>query len=113
VTGYQRIVITKGATWETDIEVQDEVGDPMVLTGASAAMQIRATLDNPAVLLELTTGNGRIEIAGPGALVLLLTAEETAAQGWDHGVYDLRMTIADQVSVLLRGEILIDPVVTR
>jgi hypothetical protein len=114
VASYQRFVLARGATWQTTVEVRDAAGGLIDLTGAGVVMQVRtvAAAADP-VLLELSTGNGRISVANPGTLVLRLTGAETDALPWSHGVYDVRLTLADQTMVLLRGEMLIDPTVTR
>lgn len=114
MTSYQRFVIPRGASWRDTLEVRDDDGVLVPLAGAVVVMQVRDVADaaNPA-LIELSTTNGRISIAGTGVLQLALTAVETAALSWSHGVYDVRMTLAGQTTVLVRGEMLIDPTVTR
>jgi hypothetical protein len=103
------IRIEQGATWKPVLTVRDTD-----LTGYSARMQIRATLDADTVLVELTTGDG-ITIDGPaGQITLLLDDTQTAALDWCVGVYDLELTDPDgNVTRLLKGPVEVDPEVTR
>jgi hypothetical protein len=103
------IRIEQGATWQTALTLRDTD-----LTGYTARMQIRATIDSDTVLVELTTGDG-ITIDGPaGQIALLLTNEQTAALDWTDGVYDLELTDPDgNVTRLLKGPVEVDPEVTR
>lgn len=66
---------------------------PLDMTGASARMQIRDTAG--ALLLELSTDSGGLQVDGPGRLLLELTATQTAAINWQTGLYDLELTMAD------------------
>ena len=78
-------------------------------------MQVRSSVDSPAVLLELTTENGRIRLGGPsGAIELHLSAQETAAIEWESGVYDLEIEFAGgQVRRLFAGRVKVSKEVTR
>lgn len=66
---------------------------PVDMTGATARMDIRDS--NGALLLSLTTENGRLVIAAPGRLIITLTAAETAAIAWSAGVYDLELQMSN------------------
>lgn len=77
--------VVRGATWEDDFEYQEEDGQPFDLAGYEARMQIR-TLDGrfglseaETLVMELTTGNGRLSIPDPGdgRVVLLVSAADT------------------------------------
>jgi len=77
--------VVRGATWEDDFEYQDEDGQPFDLAGYEARMQVR-TLDGrfgltdaETLVMELTTGNGRLSIPDPGdgRVVLLVSAVDT------------------------------------
>lgn len=86
---------------------------PVDLTGATARMQIR---DKPggALLLELSTDNGALEITGPGTIVRTLTAAATAAINWAAAVYDLEVEYADgTVHRYFEGPVSVSPEVTR
>ncbi|MDP3848629.1 MAG: hypothetical protein Q8R10_19595 [Pseudomonas sp.] len=78
---------------------------PVDLTGASARLHIRDAVG--ALLLALTLGSG-LEIAGPGRLLLTLSAAQTAAITWLKGVYDLELTMSDgSVDRWAEGEVVV------
>lgn len=90
------LVIEQGATFDQTFTwmsgASRETAVPVDLTGCKARAQIRAEIDSPDVLLELTTENGRILLGGPaGTIRLLVGAADTAAIDWDAGVYDLEV----------------------
>ena len=118
--GKLNLKIEQGATFRQPL--QWSAGTPAVpvdLTGYTARMQVRSELTSPAVLLELTTENGRIGItdATAGKLELRLTATETAALAFESGVYDLELVAPDApdntVTRLLAGSVTVLPEVTR
>jgi len=88
---------------------------PVDLTGCSALMHVRASVGAPAVLLELSTTNGRIALGGEaGTITLALSAAETAALTFASAVYDLEITHpGGQVRRLLQGAVAVSPEVTR
>lgn len=106
----QGATFTKVVTWKTG-----KPPVPVDLTGATARMQIRATLEAPEVLLELTTTNGGITLGGvDGTVTLRIEATATAALTWRTGVYDLEVEFADHtVRRLLSGGVSVSPEVTR
>jgi hypothetical protein len=82
-------------------------------------MQIRSKPESKAVILELSTTNGRITLgtAGnftTGAINLLITAADTANLSvCDTAVYDLELTLGSVVTRILQGNVIISPEVTR
>jgi hypothetical protein len=112
---YYKITVEQGSTWRRVLTVNDD-GGPADLTGYSARMQVRETVGSPAPLLELTTETGGgITVDGPaGQLTLLITDEASTAWTWRYGVYDLELeSPGGEVERLLRGELQVDPEVTR
>lgn len=85
------------------------------LTGCTARMQIRPSINSSTVLLELTTVNGRITLGGlTGSIRLNLSAAETAAINWDAAFYDLELVFPNGfVKRLLQGKVTISKEVTR
>jgi hypothetical protein len=65
---------------------------PVDMTGCSAQMMVRDAAG--ALLLDLSTANGRL-VFGDGRIVITLTAAETAAITWTKGVYDLELTMSN------------------
>lgn len=106
----QGATFTKQLTWKT--------GTPAVavdLTGYTARMQIRPTIESSTVLVSLTTENGGIALGGTaGTITLTITATATAAFTWTEGVYDLELVSAGGVVTrLLKGAVTVTPEVTR
>jgi hypothetical protein len=90
-------------------------GVPINLTGFTARMQVRATIDSPTILHSFTTENGGIVLGGAaGTVTLQASATITAGWSWTQGVYDLEIVSAGGiVTRLLKGTITLDPEVTR
>lgn len=85
---------------------------PVDLTGSSARMFVRD--DAGQLLEELTTANGRLVIAGPGRLMITLTAVETAAISWIKGRYDLELERpGGEVTRWAEGEVTVSREVTH
>lgn len=110
------IKVEQGATFS--LPITWKAGEPAVpvnLTGCTARMQIRKKLEDPVVLLELTTANGRIALGGiTGVITLALTATETAELTWGAGVYDLEIVFGTNVvRRLLVGNVSVSKEITR
>ena len=93
-------------------------GTPAVavdLTGCTARMQIRATVDSTEVLVSLTTENGGIILGGTaGTVTIYMNDTATAAITWRAGVYDLEILFGSgDVRRLLYGGVGVSPEVTR
>lgn len=110
-----KLKIYCGATFRKRLTWKSPAGTPIDLSGCTARMQIRAEVESPAVLLELTTANGRIALGGvAGTVDLLITDEDTAAIAWESGVFDLEIAHPDgSVTRLAKGTVITDPGVTR
>lgn len=113
--GNYDFTIEQGATLDLPIFFKDGDGVALDYTGYTARMQVRQNVSSSAVLLELTTENGRLILDGPeGNLTLLVTAEDTADITWRKGVYDIEMVAPDDtVTRVLQGTITISLEVTR
>ena len=107
--------IEKGAKFTKRLTWQDANGTPIDLTGYSARMHIRQSIEASAFELELTTSNGRITLGDTaGTVDLYLTAQETDTLTIKTGVYDLELyTDADNVVRLVEGSVSISEGVTR
>lgn len=111
-----KLVLTQGETfWKTFTWKVGQPAAPVDLTGCTALMHVRRKITDAATLIELSTGNGRIELGGPtGAITLKLSAAETAALNFAAAVYDLELTFADNtVRRLIEGSVTLKPEVTR
>lgn len=88
---------------------------PVTLTGYTARMQIRATVESTTTLVSLTTENGGITLDNTAkTITLLMTATATAALDWTEAVYDLELVSSGGVVTrLLSGSISVQTEVTR
>lgn len=109
------ITIEQGATWRTTLTVKDATGTTVDLTGYTARMQIRPSVESTTVLLELNTTGSGITVTGPaGQIALLITATATTGINWTGAVYDLELTApSGDVTRLLQGRVTLSPEVTR
>ena len=88
---------------------------PVNLTGYTARMQIRETIESTTTLHTLTTENGGITLGGAaGTIALTISATDTAAFTFDSAVYDLEVISgAGVVTEVLRGAVYLNDEVTR
>lgn len=126
LAGKYNITCQQGSTLSRTLEIEqpdleaDPTGntyEPYDLTGHSARMQVRRTIDSSAFLLELTTDNGGLTInPNPGIFnqILLHASASVTASVANSGVYDLEIVsptgIVDRI---LEGEFILSPEVTR
>ena len=122
IAGIYNLFIEQGATFTRLIEIQYPDPDdltsfiPFDLTGYSASMQIRRTIDSATPQITLSDSNSRIEIQPGGAenaIRLYLSPEETSIIETD-GVYDIEIEDAGgDISRILRGNVTLSREVTR
>ena len=122
LAGAYNFTIEQGATFTRLIEIEYPDPDdltvflPFDLTGYSASMQIRRTIDSANPQITLTDSNGRIEIQSASvsnAIRINLLPEETALLETD-GVYDIEIEDASgTVSRILKGTVTLSRQVTR
>ena len=108
------ITIEQGATFSQVITYK-ESGVAINLTGYTARMQVRSTLESATSVVELTTANSRIALGGAaGTITLTISATDTAALTAGRGVYDLELVSGSGiVTRLLQGVATISRNVTR
>ena len=123
--GKYDITCEQGATFirtlavlQPDLE-NDPTGETfeiMDLTGYTARMQVRRTLEDLAKLFELTTENGSLDVTfqdQSNIIRIYLPAEVTASVD-TSGVYDLELVNqGGEVSRLVEGKFIVVPEVTR
>jgi hypothetical protein len=97
-------------TWKTGTPAT-----PVDLTGCTARLQVRPTIDSATALLSLTTENGGLVLGNNlGTVRRIISAAATAAFSWDSGVYDLEIIFPDgTVRRLLAGTVSVSKEVTR
>ena len=130
IAGVYNLTIEQGSTFGRLIAIEqpDLVTDPtgqtfenFDLSGFTARMDIRRTIDTATPMITLTTENGRIainpSIVGDATrnneISLSITAADTATIT-TSGVYDLEIISAGgTVSKVIRGDVTLIPEVTR
>jgi len=106
--GQYTLNIYKGATLDLTFTWKDSAGVLVNLTGYTARLQVRESVDAAAFLLELTTtlvsGSGIVLGGAAGTIQLVAPATSTDDYTWDEGVYDLELVSgAGVVTRLLQG----------
>ena len=84
---------------------------PVDLTGYTADLKIRQTVNSPTVIYEASTTNGAIVLGGTaGTIALTIPASATATFTFVRGVYNLTLTsAAGVVTRLLQGSVIVSP----
>jgi hypothetical protein len=114
-----KLEINQGATFRRRLTwLTGSPATPVDLTGWTARMQIRSTVESAAVLHELTTENGGITLGGiAGTIDLYISATATAAFAWPSAaVYDLELVapgVGGDVYRLVGGSVTLSREVTR
>jgi hypothetical protein len=113
--GIYNIIADQGSTFTRQLTWNDSAGSPVNLTGYTARMDVRTSIDAAgAAVLSLTTTNGRIVLGG-SAGTINLSAEATATQAVEAGnyVYDLEVVSGSTVTRLVQGSFVVRGEVTR
>ena len=104
----------QGATFERSILYTDAAGDPIDLTGFTAAMQVRDKAEASVFVLELTTGNTMIALGGAaGTIVLAVDAADMINVPAGRYVYDLELYDGANTKRLIEGSFNVKAEVTR
>ena len=114
--GIWNALCEQGATFRRVLTWKDADGVAQNLTGYTARMQVRDTVDDTAgAVLSLTTENGRISLGGvAGTVTLLVDATTTAALTPEQYVYDLEVVSSTGfVTRLVQGTFIVSGEVTR
>ncbi len=112
--GSYNFTIYQGATFSRVLTWRDSSNALVNLTGYTARMMIRETIDATSAFITLTTENGGITLGGSaGTITLAISATATAAITQSSGVYDLELVSGSTVTRLLAGSVNIDKEVTR
>lgn len=123
ISGIYNLYCEQGTTFSRLIEIEypDPINPaifyPFDLTGFSASLQVRRTVESSTALISLNSTNGNgIEIQPndvENALRIYMTADQTSSITSD-GVYDLEIEDPNgSVSRVLRGTFTLSPQVTR
>lgn len=109
------LFIEQGATFVKTITWNDSASDPVNLTGYTARMQFRSSVNSSTVLFSATSTDGRITLGGAlGTIAIAFDADDTAAFTFVSAVYDLELESASGfVTRLLEGGVEVSKEVTR
>lgn len=110
----QNLTIYQGSTFRhTFALTADDL--PLDLTNWTARMQVRESVDDATVILELTTENGGITLGGAlGTLELYVSPDDTADLAITKGVYDIELIDTnDDVGRVIEGKVTVKKEVTR
>lgn len=108
------LTFPQGATWSFSLAWNDDDGDPINLTGYSAAMQVRQTYKSTTPVVSVSSGSG-ITLGGAlGTVAVQVSATTTDDIKAGRYVYDLELTSAGgEVTRLIEGTLTVTPEVTR
>lgn len=109
------LMIEQGATFNQTVTWKDSTGAAVDLTGYSARMQFRPSVNAPTVYFSATSSDGRIVLGGTaGTITINISAVETTAFTFVSAVYDLELQSASGVVTrLLEGGVAVSREVTR
>lgn len=115
IAGTYNFTADQGATLDRTLTWRDSNNALVNLSGYTARMQLRTTIDAPTAAVTLTTENGKITLGGSaGTIRLQMTAAETAAAAAGGYVYDLELVSGGGVVTrLLQGTFVLRGEVTR
>lgn len=114
--GLYNIVADQGATLSRTITWKDSAKRAINITGYTARMHVRTTVDASTTLLELTTENTYITLGGAaGTVTMSVPASVTANLTPGIHVYDLELIapVSGVVNRLIQGNFVVRPEVTR
>ena len=107
-------VIDQGADWFINFQYKQPNGDPVNLTGYTAALQVRTSPLAKTAVLTLDTNAGLTITPLTGTIAAHATAAQTAAI--TNGKYSYDLEITNNVGVvtrLVQGTIEVSPQTTR
>lgn len=107
---YSNIVVDQGADYSASIDVTDNDGDNINLTGYAGAGQIRKSYSST------TAVDFTVTVASPataGVLNISLSNSQTNAMKAGRYVYDVEITKASVKTRVLEGQLEITPGVTQ
>lgn len=103
------LVIDQGSTFSSDLNLTDENGDPLTLTGYTANSQIRKWYSSTNAAATFTTSINTTS----AVITLSLTASETSNLVAGRYVYDVEISSGSEVSRIVEGIVTVTPQVTR
>ena len=114
MAGKYTFVMDQGATWDNVLTWKIS-GNPVNLTGYTARMQARSTVDSTTTIFSWTSGAGQLILGGAaGTITMAIPDSVTATYPAGTYVYDLELESGGgDTTRLLEGTFKITPEVTR
>ena len=107
-------IIEQGVTFTRVLTWKDSNGTPIDLTGYTARMQLRKTIESSVAAVSLTTENGGIDLGdAAGTITITIAATATANLIESEYAYDLELISGSIVKRPVQGKITISKEVTR
>lgn len=108
------LTMDQGSDWFLSLQYKDGSGNPIDLTGYTAAMQLRQYYESTTAALTLTTTAGITITPLTGSIDIHATATQTAAVPGGKYVYDLEIKSAGNiVTRLIQGIMTVSAEATR
>jgi hypothetical protein len=112
----QNITINQGAEFILELIWKDSAGAIIPLTGYTAAMQIRETLDSEPIITLTTESGGIVIVGAEGKITVTIDGEDTKTFNFIKGIYDLFIipsTGEANAAKFVKGQVVLDRAVTR
>lgn len=110
-SGYTELYLEQGATFNTNITIDDVSGNPMNLVGFSASSQMRKSYYSSNATATFTTSTG--EFPDHGIITLSMDSANTANIRPGRYVYDVYVTSTLSRIRVLEGIINVTPQATK
>jgi hypothetical protein len=112
--GNYDITIKQGETWDLNLELKDDEGTAIDLTGYDVEMKIKNDYDSY-VIEELSIDNGKVdnESASTGNMGFRLNPADTKKFKFEYAIYDIKFTDPlDNVQYMIQGSVTVKRSVT-
>jgi len=97
MAGQKNFEVDQNTTFSFTIEYEDASGNPIVLTGATAKMQVRDTKGGSKLAFTLTSPAGGITIDAPnGKVTVKMTPTQTNKLFYPKSEYDIMLIDSNQ-----------------
>ena len=123
--GKYSFTIEQGATFQLELQYKDANNDPIDLTYYGGRMQIRPSVADSTVLLQLSSsksadgsgldfsGSNGMTPPASGSIGVYISAVSSSALNFSEAVYDLEIYSGSFVTRLLEGKVRLSKEVTR
>ena len=123
--GKYSFLIEQGATLSFELQYKDSAGTPIDLTGYTARMQIRSSVDSTTTIASLTStltadgtglnlsGSSGTKPLSSGSIGVYISAASSSLFTFSEGVYDLELVSGSAVTRLIEGKVKLSKEVTR